>query len=351
MVHHHLFGDDVDSPEHLSALGQLLDQTTPDPRALFEHGLALLAQQLHLDCVVVSRTCDAGLEPTWWHCPDAELMERLSASRDHDLCQLIQAHPHRTLVVQDTADRPEWRALRTSRDAGIRTCIGGLLWQDGRPGGVLLGLGREPHRFERHELALFAAVANLFARTIEVEALKYELRVTRDALDLATAIVEDSAFESPSSGLPSASYLEVWLKANLYLARRRDERMALVLWHLEPRGEVLQALRRLAETLRGEDLMVDLGHGEFLLLMPHTDRAGAVRPLERLRGLTGPIPMGATLWDPRREADRDDLTLQLTRTRLLRALGESRRGSGVRGADVYWELEAVEEGDPEILPV
>ncbi len=340
--------------EQLSALGQLLDESYPDPTGFFEHGLALLGQQLHLDCAVISRNCESGFEPTWWYCPDSRLMEKLTGHQDHDLCQLVQSHPRRTLVVHDTAERQEWRALRSSREVGIRACIGTLLWQDGRPGGVLVGMERKPHHFERHELALFAAVANLFARTMEVEALKYELRVTRDALDLATAIVEDSAFESVQSGLPSAHYLDVWLKANLYLARRRDEVMALVIWHQEPNTRMLHDLRKLAETLRGEDLLVDMAHGDFLLLLPHTDRAGAVKPLERLRAITGAIPMGATLWDPRREEDREDLTLQVTRGRLHRALGESRRLGLDGNADVYWDMdgsELSEELDMEILPV
>lgn len=355
MVYRRLQGKELPGQaEQLSALGQLLDQSFPDPTGFFEQGLALLGQQLGLDCAVVSRTCASGFEPTWTYCPDPRLMERLMARQDHDLCQLVQAHPRRTLVVHDTQERPEWRALHTSRDVGIRACVGTLLWQDGRPSGVLVGLKRKPHRFERHELALFAAVANLFARTMEVEALKYELQVTRDALDLATAIVEDSAFESAHSGLPSAHYLDVWLKANLYLARRRDEIMTVVSWNQEVSPKVLHGLRKLAESLRGEDLLVDMGHGDFLLLLPHTDRAGAVRPLERLRNITGPVPMGATLWDPRREEDRDDLALLATRRRLSQALGESRLAFAEGRGVIHWALEGREVselGDPEILPV
>lgn len=355
MIHHRLHEKTLPGQaEQLNALGQLLDQSYPDPTGFFEQGLALLGQQLTLDCAVVSRTCESGFEPTWHYCPDPHLMESLMAHRDHDLCQLVQAHPRRTLVVHDTHERPEWRALRTSREVGIRACVGTLLWQDGHPGGVLVGLKRKAHRFERHELALFAAVANLFARTMEVEALKYELRVTRDALDLATAIVEDSAFESAHSGLPSAHYLDVWLKANLYLARRRDETMTLVSWNQEVNVKVLHGLRKLAETLRGEDLLVDMGHGDFLMLLPHTDRSGAIRPLERLRNITGSVPMGATLWDPRREEDREDLTLQVTRRRLSQALGESRLAFAEGRGAIHWALEGQESselGDPEILPV
>ena len=57
---------------------------------------------------------------------------------------------------------------------------------------------------------------------------------------------------------------------------------------------------------------------------------------------------------PRREEDRDDFTLQVTRGRLSRALGESRLTATEDGAEIHWSLEpevVSEPLDPEILPV
>lgn len=130
--------------------------------------------------------------------------------------------------------------------------------------------------------------------------------------------------------------------------------MAVVGWNQELTPLLLEPLRELAETFRGEDLLVDMGQGGFLLLMPHTDQEGAKRPLERLRAVTGQVPMGATLWDPKQAGDRDDVTFVATRTRVHAALVES-RGTVVNcEARVCWHMRpatAPNEADSVVQPV
>jgi len=165
--------------------------------------------------------------------------------------------------------------------------------------------------------------ANLFSKTLEVENLKHELRVTRDALDLTSAVVEDSALESSATRLPTRPYLDIWLKANLYLARRRGEAMAVAQFQLELSPDRRRRLKEVAEALRGEDLLVDLGHQAFLLLLPRTPQEGAQILLDRIRQRLGAVPMGATLWNPLHRTDRDDLALKKASHRVALALGRS----------------------------
>ncbi len=182
------------------------------------------------------------------------------------------------------------------------------------------------------------ALANLFSKTLEVENLKHELRVTRDALDLTSAVVEDSALESSATRLPTRPYLDIWLKANLYLARRRGEAMAVAQFQLELSPDRRRRLKEVAEALRGEDLLVDLGHQAFLLLLPRTPQEGAQILLDRIRQRLGAVPMGATLWNPLHRTDRDDLALKKASHRVALALGRSQELFRNGASQVVWDV-------------
>jgi len=182
-----------------------------------------------------------------------------------------------------------------------------------------------PREFTHAEIALVAAVAKLISKTLEIEDLKNQLRLTREALELSSAVLEDSSLHSPATGLPNLRYLDVWLKANLTLARRNRESMPLML--LRPTGQAAEAgaLKAMGETLRGVDLMVDRGDGTVLLLLPGTPVEGVPLLLERLHRLSpAPFPAGATVWDPA----ADDLELRSALKRMRSALEDS-AGSGL----------------------
>jgi hypothetical protein len=203
---------------------------------------------------------------------------------------------------------------------------------------VLSVQSSKPMPFSRAEIAVVNAMANLFSKTLEIENLKHELHMTREALDLTSAVVEDSALETAKTRLPNRHYLEIWLKANLYLARRRAEPMSIARWQLPIQPETRGILRDIADALRGEDLLVDLGHDEFQLLLPRTGILGAEILLERIRARIGPIPMGASLWHPLHKLDRDDLSLHHATQRAIEGLQRSQnRGSDGQGA-LIWEL-------------
>jgi GGDEF domain-containing protein len=149
--------------------------------------------------------------------------------------------------------------------------------------------------------------------------------------------VEDHSLENAPTRLPNRRYLDIWLKTHLYLARRRGESMAAIQWRIPEDSEGKALLREISNSLRGEDLLTDLGE-DCLLLLPGADLEGTQILLERIRSILGPIPMGATLWQPEHPVDRDDLFLQQA---LLRT-SEARRYSQEMGqngqGDVQWML-------------
>ena len=255
-----------------------------------------------------------------------------------NFCPKVLQHPARSLVIKDALTDKELQGHSAFRKLGVRAYIGVPLRQSSKILGVLSVQCSRPMAFTREEIAVVNAMANLFSKTLEIENLKHELHMTREALDLTSAVVEDSALETPRTRLPNRHYLEIWLKANLYLARRRAEPMSIARWCLPVQPETRSHLRDIADALRGEDLLVDLGHDEFQLLLPRTGILGAEILLERIRARIGPICMGATLWHPLHKTDRDDLSLQQATQRSIEALRRSQnRGSDGRG-DLIWEL-------------
>nr|WP_320133887.1 GAF domain-containing protein [uncultured Holophaga sp.] len=312
-------------PDHLGALGNLVEQAFPDPGALFCHGLDLLVRQLNADRAVMSRVGDLGFEAFWWATADGQAPDPSIHDVKDGFCPLVLENPTRTLVIRDASRDPRWKEHSGWRKLGIRSYIGAPLRQGNLVIGTLSVQSFHRSPFTRAAVGMVNAMADLFGKTLEVEALKHELRMTRDALDLTTAVVEDSALECRGTGLPNLRYLDIWLKANLYLARRRGESMSVVRWDLTLTRETRKKLREVAEALRGEDLLVDMGHDRFLLLLPRTPQAGASILLERIRERIGRVPMGATLWDPGRDPDRDDLTAGRALHRAQEAL---RKASG-----------------------
>ena len=308
-----------EAENHLNALSLILEKASLDATQLFDHCLNLLVKQLKVDRAIMVRLTELGLEAFWWaEAPTPRLGDTLH-SPDSSFCSRVMERPNRTLVIRDAKAEAQWRDEPGHLELGIRAYIGTPLREGGRPIGVLCVQHGEPMNFSRSAIALVNAVANLLSRTLEVEALKHELRLTRDSLDLTSAVVEDSALNSPTSGLPNQRYLEVWLRANLFMAKRRGEPMAVVLWHWPESPRRRKVLKDISEALRGEDLLVDIGRDRFLLLLPHTHQSGAQILIGRVRERMGEIAMGGTFW----ETELDDTQLRMALQRCESALNES----------------------------
>lgn len=327
-----------DPQGHLHALGALVDRTFPYPTQLFDHGLALLVQQLGVDRAVMSRLTDLGWEAFWWATADGIQPDHAIHEPAHNFCPHVLENPGRSLMIRDATTDPAWKGHSAARQLGVKAYLGVALNQSGRIMGVLSVTSGRAKAFSRAEIAMVKALANLFGKTLEVEQLKHELQVTRDALDLTTAVVEDSALEAPASRLPNLHYLDIWLKANLFLARRRGESMAVVRWRMPLNKETKRSLQDISDALRGEDLLVDLGREEFLLLLPRTAQEGAQILLDRIRLRLGAVAMGATLWNPMHKADRNDLVLRNAIKRAALGLARSQELASGQGAQIVWDL-------------
>jgi hypothetical protein len=294
----------------LRTLGGLLRRSGDEAPALFHRSLELLQNQLHADQVALIRSTEAGFE--WsWHVP-----EEPPPYVPQALCRWILDNPGRTLNLKDAARDRIWSGHPELGTIGA--ALGTAYWEGARPAGALVALSATPHAYTRSQVALLHTVAGMLGKALEVELLRLDLHRMQEALALTAAVVEDSALQDLQTDLPNRRYLEIWLKANLYLARRRGEPMACVRWD-QPTSE-LKLLKPVAESLRGEDLLVCEGHGRCFMLLPRTPKGGAQILIKRLRQKVGEVSMTATLWDP----DQDDMELHSVRTRLEEGLAKSK---------------------------
>lgn len=303
------------------ALLELLQAGPSEATDLFSTSLQLLVERLGMDLAMLTRITDLGYEVFWWKAKAGFPAEPFLFSPVTAFCDRVVAWPQRTLVIRDARNDPAWHQDPAVVRRGVESFLGAPLWEGGEIIGTLGVQGSSPRDFKHAEVALVAAVAKLLSKSLEIENLKNQLRLAREALELSSAVVEDSALHNSSSKLPNRHYLDVWMRANLSLARRNRETMNLML--IAPPD--LRQATDLAEALRGADLMVDMGDGTLLLVLPGTQPEGVPVLHQRLAARCGSaLAAGATEWNP----DHDDLALRSALRRLQQALGESRTAEG-----------------------
>jgi len=305
----------------LRALGELLREQDPEPFSLFDASLELLTRHFMVDHAMIAKVSQGKLDTFWWVQAGTGAQEPLELHQGLHLCERVMQEPEGCLALGTVfpSEGGPW----------LRSFAGVILREQGMTVGALAVLNRHPFVFAQDDLDFMRSVAGLIGRVLELENLKYEFQMAQDALALSAAVVQDSALESNATGLPNARYLDVWTQAYLHHARRYKETLSLVLW--EQRGDAPKAaLREFSKGLRGNDLLVELGPGRYLLLLPMTLQEGAEVVLGRLGAELGHPPMGATLWMP----DRDDIKLRAAMMRAGLALKDAaREGGGLR-----WKL-------------
>ena len=330
------------SPEHEQgrwmALAELAEQDFPHATQFFNQGLEVLVKQLGVDRAALTRVANQGLETCWWALGENVGAEDAIHETDEFFGPRVLDDPTLTLSIPDLQADAELAAHPSARRLGIRSYLGLPLRHSGKYIGILSLQSVQPRSLDAEELAFAKVMALLFTRTLDSETLRDDLQATRNVLELTAAVVEDHSLESPATRLPNRRYLEIWLKAHLYLALRRGEPMSVTHWRVSLDPTTKQNLREIAAALRGEDLLVDLGGIEVLLLLPHTGIEGAQILLERIRAVLGPIPMGATLWQPLHPVDNEDLTIQQALLRASEARDFSEENAVEGCAEVQWLL-------------
>jgi diguanylate cyclase (GGDEF)-like protein len=140
-----------------------------------------------------------------------------------------------------------------------------------------------------------------------VPSVEVELRdaATRRARKQADARLAHLAYHDALTDLPNRLLLDDRLRQGIFSAERSKEPLSLLMIDLNefkvindtlghPIGDRLlqEVARRLRVLLRDVDTVARVGGDEFALVLPRTDRAGAIRAAEKvLRELRRPVPM------------------------------------------------------------
>lgn len=317
-------------PGQLGALATLLQASQNNPAHLFEHGLALLVRALRVDRALLTRVTPLGYEVFWWSVGPRGDMAPIFQAPEKGFCPALLAHPKRPLIIHNAASEPRWAHSTGWLELGIKAYLGVPIEVKGEPMGTLCVQHHGAKVFTRTEVALIKSMASLMARALEAEHLKGELQSAMEALELSSALVEDSTLQSTRSGLPNRRYLEVWMKPALFMARRRREPLGLALWSQPMQVDTRRGFAKAMGLLRGEDLLVELSADQYLLVLPHTSEVGLASLLGRLQETLGVHPTGATLWFP----DGEDMTLGSALRRAGKAFTEAHRG----GSALVWDL-------------
>ena len=308
----------------MRALGELLRNDGLDPFALFDASLELLIRQFMVDHALITRISEGQMDTFWWVQAGDGAREPMAVHQSLKLCGRVLQEPEGSLALGTVSP--------SEGGAWLRAFAGVVLREGGKPIGTLAVLHGQPFVFSNEDLDFIRSVAGLLGRAMEIENLKYKLEVAQESLALSSAVVQDSALESAISGLPNGRFLEVWMKGHMHQARRQNQILSLALWEGAEGHPTVEVLRQVAQSLRGDDLLVELSRGRYLLLLPHTNQEGAEILLSRVRKDLGTLPMGATLWLP----ERDDLMLRAALRRAELARQEAVRDEGA--GELKWKL-------------
>ncbi len=314
-------GVEIKPGRAMRALGELLRMQDLDPFTLFDVALEMLVRQFLVDHALITRLSQGKLDTFWWVDAGRGAREPIELHQSLNLCERVLKDPSGSLALG---------TVYSSEGGPWLRAFAGVVLQEGKQRvGTLAVINSQPYAFHEEDLGFMRSVAGLLGRALEIENLKYELQVARESLALSAAVVQDSALESPITGLPNGRYLDVWTKNHMPHARRQKEILCMALWEDVSKEPRIRMLLNVAKGLRSDDLLVELGSHRYLLLLPQTPQEGANQLLERIHNELGQPSMGATIW----LSDRDDLQLRGAMGRSEQARQEALREGGIR-----WKL-------------
>jgi diguanylate cyclase (GGDEF)-like protein len=217
--------------------------------------------------------------------------------------------------IRDLVDLLPQLVQQGSADNASETAqmLGTALQEHGVALPELITEGVELHHRLLYEIARELRSSDLPLVAAMIQLSRILLKVGRDALlayqESAMAGLRDLALTDSLTGLANRRAYDERIEEELLRAQRMGRSLALLLLdvdHLKQMNDTFghaagdQLLRAVADVLRGRtrgiDLAARLGGDEFILLLPETDRAGAMVALERLmEGITEQRIHGRTI--------------------------------------------------------
>jgi len=186
---------------------------------------------------------------------------------------------------------------------GHRSSLTCPLIVEGRPVGFLFFSSKQPGVYAGAHVETYLEIAFHISVIVEKGRLHKELLETKRRLLEANQALVQLANLDGLTGLPNRRYFDLLFEREWSRVNRFSEPLSVIVADIDyfkqyndmyghPTGD--NCLKRVAETLsrntqRGTDLVARLGGEEFIILLPSTDRTGAVTMAERLRRLVGEL--------------------------------------------------------------
>jgi diguanylate cyclase (GGDEF)-like protein len=235
--------------------------------------------------------------------------------REESFCAHAILEPAEVLVVHDaTRDARFAENPSVLGDPNIRFYAGAcLVTVEGDALGTLCAIDSRPRSLSGRQIEGLQSLARIVMKLIE-------LRRTSAQLAEVTGLLHEQSETDALTGLPNRRAFEKWLAIEILHSQRHGDPLSLLLLDLDHfkglndtfgHGAGDEALRAVAAVLRGNARHTDVasryGGEEFVVLLRHTDRAGAQTLAERFRlGIEGlpAVPrtltasIGAATWAP-----------------------------------------------------
>ncbi len=308
------------------------------PEVLFEF-TNQIAETLGIDrCSVVRMVIDRAEAHVLASHEDAQLRDyALDLIKYPELVECVETG--RTVAIPDVAADPRTAPFaREFEQSGITSIVVvPVILFESRLGSILLRAARRGRSFTDREIHFCELIAESAANALERAYLLEDLR-------RANADLQRMARIDGLTGLYNRTYFRQRLEEEISRASRYRQPLACMFvdvddfkqindthGHLAGDGVLHEIARRTIASTRRNDIVARYGGEEIVILLPHTDRAGAIHQAIRLLEMVSTrefpslgadvrvtVSVGVAMFDPESMRRADDL-LRAADTSLYRA--------------------------------
>lgn len=208
------------------------------------------------------------------------------------------------LVLKDASATPVFRDVPTVESLGVKAYVGiPLVTEDGQTIGSFCAIDFTPREWTDQDIEILTELAHSTLREIKLSAALKEVKGVNDLLEVKILEInavnqhlECLATTDPLTGLSNRRVFKNRLQAEMAAVARRPSPLSVALVDADnfkrvndrlghvAGDAVLQAIASLLTlSAREIDLVARIGGEEFAIILPGTDRAGALQAAERFR--------------------------------------------------------------------
>jgi diguanylate cyclase (GGDEF)-like protein len=228
-----------------------------------------------------------------------------AALEDSSLSRILESGEPRILndLRSYLRDNPASDSTAWIVREGIRSSLTCPLIVEGRPTGFLFFSSRKSGTYAEAHVEIYQEIASHVSIIVEKSRLHQELIEAKRRLMEANRALTGLANVDGLTGVPNRRFFDTLYEREWKRAVRQAESLSVILVDIDYfkqyndiYGHLAgdECLKKVAgilnsNTQRGTDLVARFGGEEFIILLPATDRAGAVTMAERLRSLVAAL--------------------------------------------------------------